>query len=118
MLSRSVRAGDFALYKYILMKIANLFFVFIQPNYARWLVKYHNNLLTIDETHPEIAEAMEKGYLGIIIIIIIIMSLLILNQIYKQTYMLVLYIICLIQDQKVRVQNTCKCSDLPPEPKI
>lgn len=65
MLSRSIRTGDFALFKYILPKITNLFFVFNQPNYARWLVKYNDNLLKIDETHPEIAEAMQKGYFGI-----------------------------------------------------
>lgn len=36
-----------------------------QQNYARWLVEYHDNLLKIDETHPDIAEAMGKGYFEI-----------------------------------------------------
>lgn len=65
LLNRSIRTGDFEIFKYVLPKIANLFFVLNQPNYARWLVKYHDNLLTIGETHPEISEAMEKGCLGI-----------------------------------------------------
>lgn len=67
MLSRSFRTGDVALFKYTrnLPKIANLFFVFNQRNYARWLAKYHDNLITIDETHPEIVESMKKGYFGI-----------------------------------------------------
>ncbi|KAK5637859.1 hypothetical protein RI129_000142 [Pyrocoelia pectoralis] len=64
-LSRSIRTGDFGLFKYVLPKITNLFFAFNQPNYARWLVKYHNNLLVVDETHPDIAEGLEKGCLGI-----------------------------------------------------
>lgn len=63
--NRSIRTGDFEIFKYVLPKVAILFFVLNQPNYARWLVKYHNNLLTIGETHPEIGEAMEKGCLGI-----------------------------------------------------
>ncbi|CAG5085062.1 Protein of unknown function [Cotesia congregata] len=65
LLNRSIRTGDFEIFKYVLPKIANLFFVLNQPNYARWLVKYHDNLLKIGETHPEISEAMKKGYLGI-----------------------------------------------------
>lgn len=64
-LTRSVRTGDFELFKYILPKIANLFFVFNQPNYARWLVKYHDNLMKIEDTHPGLQELLQKGCFGI-----------------------------------------------------
>lgn len=65
MLSRSIRAGDFALFKYILPRINNLFFVLNQPNYARWLVRYHENLIKLEETHPQLYASMEKGHFGI-----------------------------------------------------
>lgn len=44
LLYASIRTADFDLFKYMLPKITNLFFVFNQPNYARWLVRYHYNL--------------------------------------------------------------------------
>lgn len=65
MLSRSIRTGNFSLFKYILPKINNLFFVINQPNYARWLIKYHENLIKLEETHPQLYENMEKGHFGI-----------------------------------------------------
>lgn len=58
-LSRSIRTDDFPLFKYILPKISNLFFVLNRPNYARWLVKYHDNLIKIEEAHSEIYEALQ-----------------------------------------------------------
>lgn len=63
--SKSIRIGDFELFKYIIPKIANLFFVFNQPNYARWLVKYHDNLLKVEDTHPELINDLKKGSFGI-----------------------------------------------------
>lgn len=65
LLSRSIRSGDFQLFKYILSKIVSLFFVTNQSNYARWLQRYHDNLLKLNETHPELERAMNAGYLGI-----------------------------------------------------
>ena len=64
-LNRSMKTGDFELFKYILPKISNLFFIFNQSNYARWLVKYHGTLMKINETHPEISADMKSGYFGI-----------------------------------------------------
>ena len=43
----------------------SLFFAFNQPNYARWLVKYHNNLLVAPDTHPEVCQEFKKGMFGI-----------------------------------------------------
>ncbi|OXU16633.1 hypothetical protein TSAR_013301 [Trichomalopsis sarcophagae] len=34
-------------------------------NYSRWLVYYHENLLKVNETHPELAEEFNKGFFGI-----------------------------------------------------
>ncbi|XP_047992980.1 uncharacterized protein LOC125231567 [Leguminivora glycinivorella] len=65
MLSRSIRTGDFLMFRYILPKINNIFFVVNQPNYARWLLRYHDNLLKLKETHPQIYENMERGNFGI-----------------------------------------------------
>lgn len=64
LLSRSIRSGNFNLLKYVLYEICNLFFVFNQINYARWLLKYHENLLNIAETHPKIAAAFNSGLIG------------------------------------------------------
>lgn len=50
--SRSIREGDYYLYMYIIPKLTNIFFALNQPNYARWLVKYHENLMKISSTHP------------------------------------------------------------------
>lgn len=61
MLNTNIRTGNFELFKYILPKITNLFFLFNRPNYARYLVKYHDNLLKIDETYPGLRDQLKKG---------------------------------------------------------
>ncbi|KAE9521357.1 hypothetical protein AGLY_018237 [Aphis glycines] len=65
LLSKSIRVGDFKLFCYILPKMTNLFFIFNQPNYARWMVKYHDNILKLDETHPDFKIDFESGSFGI-----------------------------------------------------
>lgn len=64
MLTRSIRTGNFNLLKYVIPRINNLFFVTNQVNYARWLLKYYDNLLLLDTTHPDIFEAFKQGLLG------------------------------------------------------
>lgn len=64
-LSRSFRTGDFNLYKWVLPKITNLFFSCNQQNYARWLVKYYDNLLKVEEEYPELYEAFKNGFFGV-----------------------------------------------------
>ncbi|CAH0721911.1 unnamed protein product, partial [Brenthis ino] len=64
-LSRSIRIGDYELFRFILPKITNLFFVCNQQNYARWGVNYHTNLLNVATTHPDIFEEFKKGCFGI-----------------------------------------------------
>lgn len=65
LLNASIRKGNFDIFKFVLPKINNLFFVFNQPNYARYLVKYHDNLLKVDESHPELRLQFEKGSIGV-----------------------------------------------------
>lgn len=64
-LSRRIRTGDFDLFKLVLPKINNLFFICNQQNYARWTVKYYANLLRVAETHPNSFDGFQQGYFGI-----------------------------------------------------
>lgn len=64
-LSRSIRVGDFELFKLVLPKMTNLFFICNQQNYARWTVKYTDNLMKVAETHPDLFEGFQRGYFGI-----------------------------------------------------
>lgn len=64
-LSRSIRMGDFQMFKHIIPKITNLFFMVNQPNYARWCVKYYDNLQSVEETHPGLEEDFKSGCFGI-----------------------------------------------------
>ena len=50
---RSLREGDLHGYISCLQKFNNMFFALNHPNYTRWIVKCHNSLLTLEETHPE-----------------------------------------------------------------
>ncbi|XP_076672225.1 uncharacterized protein LOC143371161 [Andrena cerasifolii] len=65
MLYRSIRSADFEMFKFVLQKIANIFFIFNQQNYSRYLVKYIDNLLKIDDTHPGLRLEFERGSFGI-----------------------------------------------------
>ena len=62
---RSIRIGDFDLYIYCLPKFASLFFALNHQNYARWLVRYHDNLLKLSETHPEVYMDFQEGCFAI-----------------------------------------------------
>ncbi|GFV43900.1 hypothetical protein TNCV_1530741, partial [Trichonephila clavipes] len=64
-LSRNIRLGDFEKFKYGIPKITNLFFAVNQPNYARWCVKYLDNLNKVDETHPGLKNDFMNGCFGI-----------------------------------------------------
>ena len=62
---RSLREGKFDLYVYYLPKFASYFFSLNHPNYARWLVCYHDNLLKIKDTHPEVYNEFQRGLFSI-----------------------------------------------------
>ena len=58
---RSIRTGDLDLYIYCLPKLSNFFFAFNHHNYARWLVIYHDNLLKLKDTHPQVNKDFRDG---------------------------------------------------------
>ena len=62
---RSIRLGDLELYIYGLPRITNYFFTFNNPNDARWVVRYHDNLLKVIETHKAVYDKFKKGCFGI-----------------------------------------------------
>ena len=44
---RSIRSSDFELYFDAIYEITNMFFIFNQPNYARWSLSYVSELLNM-----------------------------------------------------------------------
>ncbi|KAK4886112.1 hypothetical protein RN001_002383 [Aquatica leii] len=64
-LSRSIRKGEFQMFKSVIPKMANLFFIVNQPNYARYCVKYLDNLNNVDETHPGLEDDFNNGFFGV-----------------------------------------------------
>lgn len=62
---RSIRTADYKLFIYLLPEISNLFFIFNHQKYARWLVRYHDNLMKMEETHPRITEYFENGIISV-----------------------------------------------------
>lgn len=60
-LSRSIRTSDLDLYIVTIFEIVAVFFSFDQPNYARWLVKFHDNLINLNKTHPGLKDSLMKG---------------------------------------------------------
>lgn len=65
MFTRSICVGDFELFKKVIPKMVNLFFIFNQGNYSRWLLKYHDNLLKVHLTHPGLENDFKNGYFGV-----------------------------------------------------
>ena len=63
--SRSLHEGDLHDYNSCLPEFTNMFFALNHPNYARWTVKYHNSLLTLEETHPENFREYQVGMFSI-----------------------------------------------------
>ena len=61
MVNMSILTGDISLYIHCLPKIGNYFFAFNHPNYARWIVKFHNNLLELETSHPDLHKEFKKG---------------------------------------------------------
>ena len=62
---RSFRIGDFDLYIYCLPKFASLLFALNYKNYAGRLMRYHDNLLKLSETHPEVSKCFQEGCFAI-----------------------------------------------------
>ena len=63
--SRSIRTGDLELYVFCLPKLADYFFAFNHPNYARWIVRHYDNLLKLNTCHPELYTEFRNGCFSI-----------------------------------------------------
>ena len=63
--TRSIRTGNFDIYTAILPEISNYFFALNHHNYARWSVKYPDNIMRLPHTHPEAYDDFKKGWFGI-----------------------------------------------------
>lgn len=62
---RAIRTGDHKLFIWCLPGLMTLFFAFHHQNYARWLVRYHDNLLRMEDTHPGITQEFENGIISV-----------------------------------------------------
>ena len=49
----SIKTCDTKIYIFCLLNVANYFFLFNHPNYARWFMKYYN-LLQLSETYQKV----------------------------------------------------------------
>lgn len=63
--SRSIRMGDFDMYKLMIDILCDLFFVFNLVNYCRWILWYLDQLLKVSTTHPYVAYQLSKGFFGV-----------------------------------------------------
>ena len=61
LLSRSLREGNFELYTHCMRLVTDVFFAFNHQNYSRWLVRYNDNLLKLNTTHPEVYQEFQQG---------------------------------------------------------
>lgn len=63
--TRSIRTSNFELYLDSLFDIANLFFTFNQPNYARWILQYLCNLIDLKLNKSELLNDFMRGAFGV-----------------------------------------------------
>ena len=61
--SRACHTNDLELFIFCLGKMCAVFFATSRPNYARWMTRYHLDLLNIDETYPGARAMLEAGAL-------------------------------------------------------
>lgn len=62
---RSIRSSSFEGYIESLVAMCSLFYIFNQNNYARYLVKYIDNLKNIESLYPGLKTHLSNGGLGI-----------------------------------------------------
>eukprot|EP00745_Piridium_sociabile_P026549 TRINITY_DN4240_c0_g1_i3.p1 TRINITY_DN4240_c0_g1~~TRINITY_DN4240_c0_g1_i3.p1 ORF type:complete len:1496 (-),score=398.92 TRINITY_DN4240_c0_g1_i3:837-5324(-) len=61
LLIRSLREGDFELYREALSELIPYFFANNNVNYARWLPIHLRDMMSLDQQHPEVAMEFHKG---------------------------------------------------------
>ena len=57
--SRACHTNDLELFIFCLGKMCAVFFAANRNNYARWMVRYHLNLLNVDTTHPGVSRMLK-----------------------------------------------------------
>lgn len=62
---RAIRTSDLELYSYALFHMTSLFFIFNHHNYARWSVRYLDEIGNIDGKYPGLRNEFENGALSI-----------------------------------------------------
>lgn len=63
--NRACHTNDLELFIFALGEMVPIFFATSRPNYARYMTKYHLNLLNMDKTHPGVRHILEQGALSI-----------------------------------------------------
>ena len=58
---RSIRTGDFTLYKRSIKSLLPWLFALDHPHYARWLSVHLMDMIQLGETNPEIETTFENG---------------------------------------------------------
>jgi hypothetical protein len=64
-MSRAVCMADIDLFTFCLPYITDIFSVTNRPNYARWMVCYHENLVHMEESHPGLRDIFRKVGLSV-----------------------------------------------------
>lgn len=62
---RAMRTSDTDLYIYANYNICSVLFAFNHQNYARWLSRYCDNFMNIENTHPGLLKEFQTGALSI-----------------------------------------------------
>ena len=64
-LIRSFREGDFNLYRKALSELVPYFFANNNFNYARWIPIHLQDMMSLDQQHPDVAREFHKGNFAI-----------------------------------------------------
>ena len=59
--NRACRTNDVPLFVYALEQMIPIFFAGNRPNYSRWMIRYHMNLLNSEESHPGVMNLLQNG---------------------------------------------------------
>ena len=59
---RSIRTGDFELYKQSISKILGWCFILDHTHYARWLSVHLRDMVNLQKTHPDVYDMFMKGF--------------------------------------------------------
>ena len=63
--NRACRTNDGELYIYAVEELISVLFAANRPIYTRWVMKYHRNLLNMEDSHPGINQVLCNGALSI-----------------------------------------------------